>query len=97
MTMAYYKCVYLSERYKGRMFKLDHVYKAVEAYNQPAVIDELGHTRVIGTNLRFVVGHWGGPWPAPEYPIAAYFELVLPAPAAAGESPSPTTTTTPKA
>jgi hypothetical protein len=43
------------------------------------------------------VGHWGGPWPAPEYPIAAYFELVLPAPAAAGESPSPTTTTTPKA
>jgi len=95
--MAYYKCVRLSKRYTGRIFKLGGVYRSVETERQPAVIDELGHVRVIGSNLRFVVGHWGGPWPAPEYPIAAYFELVLPAPAAAGESPSPTTTTTPKA
>jgi hypothetical protein len=67
------------------MFRLGHVYKAVETEGLPAVIDELGHVRVIGSSLRFIVGHWGGPWPAPEFPIGAYFELVPPAPAAAGE------------
>jgi hypothetical protein len=82
--MPCYKCVALSERYKGRMFKLDHAYRAAEGEKQHAVIDELGHTRVIGSSLRFCVGHWGGPWPVPEYPIYAYFELVPPAPAAAG-------------
>jgi len=83
--MTHYKCVRLSDRYKGRMFRLGHVYKAVETEGLPAVIDELGHVRVIGSSLRFIVGHWGGPWPAPEFPIGAYFELVPPAPAAAGE------------
>ncbi len=85
--MAYYKCVRLSKRYTGGMFKLDHVYRSVETENQPAVIDEFGHLRVIGSELRFVVGHWGGPWPhAPEFPIGAYFELVPSAPATAGNN-----------
>lgn len=83
--MPHYKCVRLSERYKGCMFKLDNLYRAIETENQPAVIDELGHLRVIGSKLRFVVGHWGGPWPAPEFPIYAYFEPVPSAPAPAGE------------
>ena len=84
--MAYYKCVALSKRYTGRMFKLGGVYRSVETEKQPAVIDELGHVRVIGSDLRFVVGHWGGPWPAaPEFPIGAYFEIVPSAPAVAGE------------
>jgi hypothetical protein len=87
--MGYYKCVELSKRYTGRMFKLGGVYRSTETEKQPAVIDELGYVRVIGSNLRFVVGHWGGLWPAPEFPIVAYFEIVPFAPAAAGESSEP--------
>lgn len=69
------------------MFKLDHSYRAVDTEKQPAVIDELGHVRVIGNSLRFCVGHLGGPWPAPEYPIYAYFEKVDPCSASSNKSP----------
>jgi hypothetical protein len=69
------------------MFRLNHIYKAVDSENQPSVIDELGHVRVIGSNLRFLVGHWGDPWPGAEYPIYAYFEPVDPCSASSNKSP----------
>jgi hypothetical protein len=80
--MTSYKCISIDNGYTGRMFRVDGVYKSVDLYPTPAVIDDLGHVRVIASSLCFIVGHRPSnltPWR--ELPIFAHF-----APAAAGDS-----------
>ena len=81
---SYYKCIRIDPGYTGRMFHVDAIYKSVDTENTSAVIDSLGHVRVITSDLRFLVGHRPSnsrltPWR--ELPIFAYF-----APAPAGEN-----------
>ncbi len=74
---AFYKCIHIGPGltgYTGKMFRVGGIYKSAETENQPAVLDELGHLRVIGKGHRFIVGHLKNrPWPSPERPIFAHF------------------------
>jgi hypothetical protein len=71
---SHYKCIRIDPGYTGKMFHVDAIYKSVDTENTPAVIDSLGHVRVITDDLRFLVGHRPSnltSWR--ELPIFAYF------------------------
>jgi hypothetical protein len=75
--MTHYKCIRIEHGYTGRMFHVDGIYQSVDTENTPAVIDDLGHVRVIASSLRFIVGYRPSnltPWI--ELPIFAHFAPV---------------------
>lgn len=75
--MTSYKCIRIDSGYTSTMFRIDGVYKSVDLYPTPAVIDDLGHVRVITSSLRFIVDYQPtslSPW---RYlPIFAHFAPV---------------------
>lgn len=48
-----YRCTRLGP-VPTRMFTAGKSYRHVDGYNQPAVVDDLGHVRVIGNSLSFI-------------------------------------------